>query len=89
MFQTSRPIIDRRGHRIIPSSAFMRVCVPKCISTCPDSRHIRENPFIIWTNHKRPGRWAFHGKRAAYGVYALATMGFEVSIPALVAHSCP
>jgi hypothetical protein len=79
--------IHDRTHWIIPSSAFMRICVSLYISTPPDSRRIRKNPFIIRTRHKRPGRWAFRGERAAYGAYTLAAIRRDVFTPALVIYS--
>jgi len=36
---------------------------------------------------KRPVRWAFHSKRAAYGAYTLPTIESEVFILTLVAYS--
>ena len=39
------------------------------------------------TYHIRPGRWAFRGKHAAYGRYALAAIRRDVFTPALGIYS--
>ena len=85
IFQLYNDIGCDRGHWIILSSAFMRIYVPICISTRPDSQHIRKNPFGKRTHIKRPGRWAFRGNHAAYSAYTLPASESQVFIPTLLA----
>ena len=65
----------------------MRLYAVLYTNRCPDSRHVGENASIVSTHPKRPGRWAFRCKGAAYGTYTLPTIESEVFIPALVAYS--
>ena len=65
----------------------MRLYAVLYTNRCSDSRHVGENASTISTHPKRPGRWAFRGKGAAYGTYTLPTIESEVFIPALVAYS--
>ena len=74
-------------YQIVPSPAFMRLCVALCITYCPDSRHIGENVFGKRTHIKRPGRWAFPSKRAAYGHYALPASESQVFISTLLIYN--
>jgi len=89
MRQPYRAIAGCCSYQIIPLPVLMRICVPLYISTRPDSRRIRKNPFTKWTDRKRPGRWACGGKRAVCGAYALPIIESGVFIRTLVAHSLP